>query len=173
AMVIVVKDGRIEFMSLNASTLPDSPNNKGIATIMDGVYDIVGGLHKNQNYDDPKHPVLRTADGGIYQTTQTIIEKDELVEVKHYPALWVNNNNAVDATRDGKTSTAAGIHIHKGPGLKASGNIYSKGCILVNPAEYGAFAQTVGFVKDPNKVSPGDPVYTITGQVIVDRYFMK
>jgi RHS repeat-associated protein len=152
AMGVVVKDGKIVYITLNANTLPDNPNGtyqgKGIATVDPGIYSFVSGLHKSQT-------------------------GNQMSSSSKYPALHVNNNGSVPASRPGnEDSTASGIHIHKGYSKDNPKNPTSLGCLTVHTSDYENFANAVGFAQDGN-VAKGDPYVPVKGTVVVDWSFMK
>ncbi|MEA4963821.1 hypothetical protein [Lutispora sp.] len=157
AMVIVVKDGRIEFMSLNASTLPDDP----------------GGYHKDAGatnlklYPETKGKVA-TVKEGVYYFNEVLHGRTK------YPALQINNSGIVPATRAGLPDTVAdGVHIHRGS-IKSDSLVSptSLSCLTIHPDDYADFGDIVGFAKG-GRVNAGDPKYAIKGRVVIDRSFMK
>lgn len=62
AMAIVVVNGQIKYTSKNASSLPD--NESVAATVIDGVYEFVGGYHRSS------YPALRVRDGAGVPATK-------------------------------------------------------------------------------------------------------
>ncbi|MEA4962439.1 hypothetical protein [Lutispora sp.] len=174
AMVIVVKDGRIEFISTRASTLPNNPdgywaeNEKGrMFTIDSGVYKYVSVMHKS-NSPQKRYPALNVQAIKFDKKTNSIIYTDRVPGTR---TLVIN-----DPSTRYKT-TGGGINIHKGipDDKRASATSgWSTGCLTIHPNDYAQFAQTVGFASENDgSVDVNDKLYNASGFVIIDKNFQK
>jgi hypothetical protein len=150
AMVTVVQNGRITFMTRDASTLPDR-------------YDVKQGAEAQFKYPC-------TIDAGVYSVSSG--------NHGNYPALHVSGNGAVPGIRYGEDGFAktngdgttyansnyhgTEIHIHTGWGGVSTDRPYSTGCILVTRDGWAGdawadFANSIGISNQ------------INGMLIVDR----
>lgn len=153
AMCVVVKAGKIVYINLNSSTLPDYPFNPS----------------KNEGTPMP------TLKSGIYTFT-TVNHRNS------YAALNVNNAKVVrfKSATNFYDSTSAGINIHrKSSDCIAHVNaswVNSAGCQLVgktgtsSSSEYAKFIQAIGIVNGSANAT-GRFSNSVSGKYIVDRAF--
>ncbi|ANF94908.1 phage baseplate assembly protein V [Paenibacillus bovis] len=96
ASVIVVIDGHIKYTSANTSTLPD--HEKKSATVNEGVYDFVGGLHRGD------YPALRIRDGGAVSSK---------IDGRSYTATGINIHKGYNRDNPDRPTSTGCITIHK------------------------------------------------------------
>ena len=158
AMAVVVKNGKITFMSLNASTLPDNPQNGSkynddypVATTLEGVY-----IFNQTQHGSNEYPALALqSDVGVIRYNSSEGNYTKYTEEDTEPFL-----------------ASDGIHIHKGATNNDSLTLPSStGCLTILPSDYNKFAVAVGFDIDGNVQNHEGPD-VVSGVVIVDRSLM-
>ncbi|GMQ56674.1 hypothetical protein AN1V17_10680 [Vallitalea sediminicola] len=153
AMAVVIKDGQIDNVFTDASTLPDLPDNnthisdygKGKPTAKEGVYHFVSGIH-NSGDTEKRHPGLFI--GNYYEGS--------------------DKNQTIPVTRGEKRTASKSdqINIHIGYGKRG----WSDGCLTILRKDYDKFAKSVGFKKDDIKVDRGGYRYKkVSGYIVIDR----
>jgi hypothetical protein len=153
AMCVVIQNGKITYLNMNSTTIPDYPFlptlNDGVAvpTLVSGIYDFDTVNHKSR-----------------------------------YAALRVLNDSVVrfESTEKFYLATSGGIHIHRRyrntPIPLSAGWANSIGCLMVGSAgtkatdEYATFLQTLGVISEG---TGGTAKYQtqVTGKLIVDRTY--
>lgn len=153
AMCVVVKAGKIVYVNMNCSTIPDYPFNPS----------------KN---DGTAMPTIKS---GIYNFT-TVNHRGS------YAALNVSNASVVRFSHRGSfynsTSYAINVHRRSSDSIAASKATWvnSAGCLLVGRtgtgaySEYAKFIQTVGIVRSGAVATAKYSTY-VTGKIIVDRSY--
>jgi hypothetical protein len=154
-MMVVVKDGKIEYITRNASTLPDNP--KKHAVVQDGVYRYGSGTHSPNKSN---YAALR------------LLDPDGTVD---------QGNEPMPVYRDGVRDTGTAFNIHAGD--TDAGPTYSEGCQIVLVDDYIDFGQAVGFVDSTYNQSEYDEYSDLKGNVsvvqgvnityVLDRAFMS
>ena len=162
AMAILVIDGRIEFLSPNASTLPDNPHqwynhNNTVSTVKPGVYYIqsdYSGGGKHQRY-------VGFATGNNYGPSE-------------------GKGDEIDTYRLIGNEQGTGCDIHPGWENIEPGKQSSTGCITISTRDYIDFMKASGLSKGlPNPKSykksdqkiKGEPASLpqINGAMVIDR----
>jgi hypothetical protein len=128
-MMVVVKDGKIEYITRNASTLPDDPDGDNglgepVAVVKDGVYRYGSGEHKES------YAAMR------------VLDPDGTVD---------QGNEPMPVYRKGKSTTGTAFNIHAGDTDAPS--IYSIGCQIILVTDYIDFGKAVGFINSTYKQS--------------------
>ncbi len=148
ALVVVVKNGRIVYLSKNGSTIPDYPFTPS----------------KNGGTDMP------TTQSGVYNFTTTNHKST-------YAALNITGAKVVRFRSTGSyyESTSGAINIHKrsSSGIAPSNKswVNSAGCLLVgkyDTNEYLNFIKAVGIVSS-GATSVGKKTANVSGKVVIDR----
>ena len=153
AMCVVVQNGKITYINLNSSTIPDYP------------------FDPSRN-DDTDMPTLKS---GIYSFT-TVNHGGS------YAALKVSNANVLRFSSKSSfySSTSTGINVHRRSSNSIASEdstwVNSAGCILIgksgtsSSSEYAKFIQTIGIVGSSAK---GNAKYStkVTGKIVVDRTY--
>ncbi|GKX30194.1 hypothetical protein SH1V18_26740 [Vallitalea longa] len=171
ALLVIVKDDKIAYITPEASTLPDNPKgpksmNGGtdMPTVVDGIYLYEDVIHSTKSI---KYPALKikSTDG------------KNNVKVARY-------NNKADKWYNG---ISTGIHFHMGhrgadckeKEIDGSSNwANSAGCQIVRPGtinrewtRYNEIAKIIGFDKDGH-VKRGEKPDDAKGIIVIDRSFM-
>ncbi|QUH29247.1 stalk domain-containing protein [Vallitalea guaymasensis] len=179
AILVVVKDGQIAYITPEASTLPDYPRGPNkyngytdMPTLVDGVY----------SFRQTSHPANDAkGNNSSYPALKILSTKGEEAEVVRY------------STTKGKwkSGTSGGINFHMGyrhtkeySGQEIDGNftpkiwVNSSGCQTVRPGgdnqnwtRYNEIAEIIGFDKD-GFVKYGEAPDNVKGIFVVDRSFM-
>lgn len=124
-MLVVMKDGEIDYITKNGSTLPSNPsktdgNPAGNAVLMEGTYSLVGINHRG-NYSAAQ--VQKNASGS------------RLPVYRH--GTVYNNANGVNIHTAGTDTSVA----------------WSTGCITVAMQDYADFGRHVGFLEQSSEVA--------------------
>ncbi|MCD8075697.1 MAG: Ig-like domain-containing protein [Lachnospiraceae bacterium] len=154
AMCVVLKNGKIKYISLNCSTIPDYPFSPS----------------KNEGTAMP------TVEAGIYSFTTTNHKST-------YAALNITNAKVLRFTSKTKyySSTSAAINVHRrsSSGISSSSNswVNSAGCILVGKyskdfADYLNFCKAVGILKS-SSTSLTRYTSSVSGKIVIDRTYAK
>jgi len=184
ALTVVVKDGNIEFVSFNASMLPDNPQQRygssfGHATVLLGVYYIKSGY---SGADDNYAGFATGVNKNPYDDTHSDIPIYRLYNEQGKKAPGFYN----DPTRNDR-GTECDIH----PGWDPISSYSSSGCLTILTSDYEGFMTATGLnlYYDYSKTKPrftnphykseigyadkglmnNQPLPNITGAVVIDR----
>ena len=144
AMLVVVQDGKISYITRNASTLPDrydvrqgaSANYKYPITIDEGIYSFEKGAH------------------GDYQALH-VNDDGEIPGIRYTVNGFVKTNN--DSDDENYHGTA--IHLHRGGATVSLRSVpHSTGCIIIKSSDWSGFAKEIG-------ISNGN----VSGILVVNR----
>ncbi|MGI6086149.1 MAG: hypothetical protein ACOYIF_12080, partial [Acetivibrionales bacterium] len=175
AMAVVIKNGKIIYMSLNASTLPDTPQaqyaegSKGHSTVIPGVYyiksDYAGANQKHVGFATGTSPNPQQKKG------------DEIPVYRFYDINGEYKPGVYDADSN---APGAGCDIHAGWDTPASNS--STGCLVIK--DFHGFMDAIGLNKglpNPNSARKENQYINqngkrilvdlpeITGAAVIDR----
>ena len=158
ALCVLVRDGKIIYMNINCSTIPDCP------------------FDPSRNYGSPM-PTLKS---GIYNFTTTYHSS----ATTQCAGLNVNSAKVVRhrTQTDYYSSTSSSINIHRRNRNYVAKNddeqISSAGCLLIGNSgksstdDYAQYSAILG-ITDPGDSGTASVKHNVSGKVIVDRYFAK
>lgn len=147
AMTVVISNGKIQYLTTNASTLPDYPDSnsgKGTSTLNEGTFRFFSGLHKGQ------YPALR------------------VTQVSNQTKDWSSTPVPVTRGEDNTSSSAGDINVHMGYSTTRS----SDGCLTIHHSDYDEFSRAVGYNGSRTRVTYNNhsqDYIKMEGFIVVDR----